>query len=149
VTETATTPSDLSEDEAAVWDLHNGFVQANRVGDWTFLEANMADGPDRLRWYNLNQSNYIGKDHIIELWKMLVAVSQGREALCEARDERVEVVGDIGLVTYLLHFEADFGNLGKMNQDARDTEVWQRIDGAWKMIHFHCSNYTPGVMGGK
>ena len=36
-----------------------------------------------LIWYNLNQSNYYGVDHIVELWKMLAAVSQGREAICE------------------------------------------------------------------
>ena len=24
-----------------------------------------------------------------------------------------------------------------------------KLDGDWKMIHFHCSNYVPGVMGGK
>lgn len=149
MTDTATTPANLSADEEAIWELHRGFVQANRTGDWTFLETNMAPGADTLIWFNLNQSNYIGVDHIVELWKMLVNVSQGRDALCEPRDEQVTVIGDVGLVTYLLHFEADFGNLGKMNQDARDTEVWRRIDGQWKMIHFHCSNYTPGVMGGK
>ena len=44
---------------------------------------------------------------------------------------------------------ADFGSLGKVDQEGRTTEVWQRIDGEWKMIHFHCSNYKPGVMGGK
>ena len=44
---------------------------------------------------------------------------------------------------------ADFGSLGKVDQEGRTTEVWQQIDGEWKMIHFHCSNYKPGVMGGK
>ena len=39
-----------------------------------------------LIWYNLNQSNYYGVDHIVELWKMLAAVSQGREAtVCDPR----------------------------------------------------------------
>jgi ketosteroid isomerase-like protein len=149
MTDTATTPADLTEDEAAIWELHRGFLHANRVAEWAFLEENMAPGDDHLIWYNLNQSNYIGVDHIVELWKMLAGVSQGREALVEPRDERVEVIGDVAVVSCLLHFEADFGNLGKVIQDARNTEVWQRIDGKWKMFHFHCSNYTPGVMGGK
>jgi ketosteroid isomerase-like protein len=102
-----------------------------------------------LVWYNLNQSNYHGVDHIVDLWKMLAAMSQGREAKCESRDDAVTVVGDMALVTYLLDFAADFGALGKFVQEARSTEVWQRMDGDWKMIHFHCSNYVPGVMGGK
>ena len=110
----------------------------------------MYPGPDRLIWYNLNQSNYYGVDHIVELWKMLTAISPpGAKAVCVPRDERVDVIGDAALVTYLMHFEADFGALGKVAQDARSTEVWQKVDGEWKMIHFHCSNYVPGVMGGK
>ena len=136
-------------DEQVITELHEGFVAANRTGDWSFLEAHMAPGADALRWYNLNQSNYIGQDHIIELWKMLKSVMQNKEAKCITRDDRVEVIGDAAVVSYLLDFEADFGALGAFKQEARSTEVWQRIDGDWKMIHFHCSNYVPGVMGGK
>lgn len=135
-------------DEKRVLELHEGFVQANRTGDWTFLEEHMAPG-STLLWYNLNQSNYHGVDHIVDLWKMLKAALQGNEAKCVTRDDSVTVVGDMALVTYLLDFEADLGAFGFMKQEARDTEVWQRIDGEWKMIHFHCSNYVPGVMGGK
>ncbi|MHB8669237.1 MAG: YybH family protein [Acidimicrobiales bacterium] len=129
--------------------MHNAFVTANRTADVTFLEKYIADGADTLTWYNLNQSNYIGKAHIIQLWEMLKRVVVGGEALCEPRDDKVTIVGDIALVTYLLRFEADFGNLGAYKQEARATEVWQRIEGEWRMIHFHCSNYVPGVMGGK
>ena len=83
----------------------------------------MAPGADTLVWYNLNQSNYIGVDHICELWEMLRAAMGGMEAKCEAFDESVTVTGDLALVTYLMHFAADFGALGKFVQDARDTEV--------------------------
>jgi ketosteroid isomerase-like protein len=138
----------LSTDEETVAELHRGFAVANKTGYHPFLEEHMAPGMT-LIWYNLNQSNYYGVDHIVELWKMLAAVSQGREATVETRDDEVTVVGDMALVTYLLNFNADFGALGKFVQEARCTEVWQRMDGAWKMIHFHCSNYVPGVMGGK
>ena len=139
----------MTSDEQKIWELHRGFLTANKTGDVPFLRKNMAPGADTLRWYNLNQSNYIGVDHICELWEMLRAASAGREAKVEARDERVTIVGDMALVTYLLNFGADFGALGKFVQEARDTEVWQKLDGEWKMIHFHCSNYIPGVMGGK
>ena len=143
-----TTDTELSTDEKEVWELHRGFVEANKTGHHPFLEAHMAPG-DTLLWYNLNQSNYHGVDHIVELWKMLAAVMQGKTAKCETRDDKVSVVGDVALVTYLLDFSADFGALGKFVQEARTTEVWQKMDGEWKMIHFHCSNYVPGVMGGK
>ena len=138
-----------TSDEEKIWELHRGFVQANRTGEVPFLRKHMAPGADMLVWYNLNQSNYIGVDHICELWEMLRAAMGGMEAKCEAFDESVTVTGDLALVTYLMHFAADFGALGKFVQDARDTEVWQKQNGEWKMIHFHCSNYVPGVMGGK
>jgi ketosteroid isomerase-like protein len=140
----------MTKDEEKIWELHRGFVEANTTGHWPFLEAHMAPGADALIWYNLNQSNYIGVDHIVELWKMLAAaMGAGKKAKCDARDERVTVVGDMALVSYLMDFDANFGAMGRFKQEARDTEVWRKIDGEWKMIHFHCSNYVPGVMGGK
>ena len=148
---TQTTTASTRTDEEIIKELHDGFVAANRTGETEFLRANMAPGNDTLLWYNLNSSNYIGVDHICELWDFLRAIVQSTTgtALCEPRDEEVTVIGDAALVTYLLHFEADLGALGNINQEARSTEVWQRMDGEWKMIHFHCSNYVPGIMGGK
>ena len=139
----------MTDDEKRIRELHDAFCQANTTGDVAFLRAHMAPGADALTWFNLNQSNYVGVDHICELWEMLRAAMGGKEAQCEAFDERVTVDGNMAVVTYLLHFGADFGALGKFVQDARDTEVWQKQNGEWKMIHFHCSNYVPGVMGGK
>jgi ketosteroid isomerase-like protein len=137
----------VTADEAQIRELHDAFVAANKVADHTFLERHMAPGKT-LIWYNLNQSNYMGVDHIVELWKMLAAAMEGREATCDSRDDIVTVVGDMALVTYMISLAADFGQLGKYEQEGRTTEVWQRLDGEWKMIHFHCSNYVPGVMGG-
>ena len=138
----------MTADEDTIWELHNDFVLANKTAHHPFLEAHMAPGMT-LIWYNLNQSNYLGVDHIVELWKMLAAAMDGRPAICDSRDDIVTVVGDMALVTYMISLSADFGELGKYEQDGRTTEVWQRLDGEWKMIHFHCSNYVPGVMGGK
>ena len=64
----------LSTDEETVGELHRGFAEANKTGHHPFLEEHMAPGMT-LIWYNLNQSNYYGVDHIVELWKMLAAVS--------------------------------------------------------------------------
>ena len=140
---------ETKRDEDAIWDLHRRFAAANEVADSQFLRDHMVPGADTLRWYNLNQSNYIGVDHIVALWDMLREAMAGKRGLVRMWDERVTIVGDVGLVTYLLHLEADFGSLGKFVLDARTTEVWQRMSGGWKMIHFHCSSYVPGIMGGK
>ncbi len=141
--------STLQNDIDAIEKLHREFCVANTCADWPFLEENVEPG-DVLVWYNLNQSNYHGLDHIVELWKMLAATSgEGVHAIVEPRDDEITIIGDAALVTYLLHFEADFGSLGKVSQDARCTDVWRRSEGSWKMIHFHCSNYVPGIMGGR
>jgi len=137
-----------TKDHDDVLALHDAFIQANRTADWSFLEKHMYPGDTELVWYNLNQSNYHGVTHIVDLWKMLKAAMGDREATLVTSDDRVTVVGDLALVTYLLHFEADFGEAGSFSQDARDTEVWQRVDGDWKMLHFHCSNHVPAIMGG-
>ncbi len=139
----------MSDDMQKIQELHVGFVNANKIGDSQFLKDHMAPGPDTLVWYNLNQSNYYGVDHIVELWDTLRMAAGGKEARVEPRDDEITIVGDLALVTYLLDFEADFGAMGKFAQEARNTEVWRKMDGEWKMIHFHCSNYVPGVMGGK
>jgi ketosteroid isomerase-like protein len=139
-----------NSDEATIRQLHYRFVEANRVTDSQFLRDHMAPGADGLLWYNLNQSNYVGVDHIVELWDTLRAAMGGKPAeRAESREERFTIVGDAALVTYMFDIAADFGELGKFVQTGRTTEVWRRIDGEWKMIHFHCSNHVPGVMGGK
>jgi ketosteroid isomerase-like protein len=138
----------MTEDEKRIRELHAGFAEANTTGDVAFLRAHMVPGKDALTWFNLNQSNYVGVDHISELWQFLSGVSAGRKAEVKLRDERFTVSGDAAWVVYALDFRADFGAMGKVAQDARCTEIWQRIDGDWRMVHFHCSNHVPGQMGG-
>jgi ketosteroid isomerase-like protein len=138
----------MSADETTILELHRGFIDANKTGETSFLREHMAAGPNELRWYNLNQSNYVGVDHICELWDFLRGITAGGEAETATRDERVTVSGDAAWVTYGLHFAADFGPMGKVDQDARATEIWQRQQGEWRMVHFHCSNHVPGQMGG-
>ena len=138
----------MTPDEQKIRELHEGFLEANSSGDTAFLREHMVDGPDALTWWNLNQSNYIGVDHIVELWKMLTRGSGGKRAKTTPSDERITVNGDSAWVTYGLRFQADFGALGQVDQGARATEIWQRLDGRWRMVHFHCSNHVPGVMAG-
>lgn len=154
-TEGASTPSKakpinrsgFSADEDAICDLHEGFVTANKTGDHEFLEKHVVPG-DILVWYNTNQSNYYGLDHIVELWKTLSKIVGEKGAIAEAFDQEITVSGDMALVTYMCRFAADFGALGSVDDDTRTTEVWQRLEGEWKLTHLHSSNHIPGMMGG-
>lgn len=131
-------------DHARIAELHKGFIDANKVGDTEFLRAHMAPGDETLVWDNLNKSIYLGVDHICRLWDFLVHVSKGVPASAETRDDQIHVVGDLAWVHCLMEFEADFGVMGLIKQSARLTEIWQRMDGEWKMVHFHGSEYEAG-----
>lgn len=137
-----TTIATKTGDEDTILELHKGFVEANTWGDTDYLRAHMAPGPEGFRWYNLNKSVYVGMDHIIRLWDFLVAM--GGKAEITMYEEQLEVVGDVAWVTYIMQFDLDAGPMGKICQAARSTEIWQRMDGEWKMVHFHCSEHEPG-----
>jgi ketosteroid isomerase-like protein len=141
-----TTPD---QDKDALLRLHREFLEANEPLDSGYLRTMCVEGADELVWFNLNQSNYYGLDHIAQLWDMLRAILAGqRGEISELRDERVEVEGDMALITYHLRYKGDFGNLGSFNTGARGTEVWRRRDGDWKLLHGHWSSHVPNQMGG-
>ena len=130
--------------------LHRELVNANGPLDSTYLRRRVTAVPDELVWYNLNGSVYVGQDHIVALWDMLAAAMGGQAAMnAELRDERVEVDGDVAWVTYLNHYQADFGNLGSFNAGMRATEIWRRRDGGWQLVHAHFSTHVPNQMGGR
>jgi ketosteroid isomerase-like protein len=138
----------MTDDEKRIRELHAGFCEANKTGDVAFLRAHMAPGNDTLTWFNLNQSNYVGVDHICKLWDFLRGVFGGRSAEVKLSEERFHVNGNAAWVVYALDFRADFGAMGKVAQDARCTEIWEKQGDDWRMVHFHCSNHVPGQMGG-
>ncbi len=135
-------PSATKTDYEQIKELHDGFVQANTNANTAYLRAHMAPGPEGFRWYNLNKSIYVGMDHICRLWDFLAAI--GGTAECPILEEQIRINGDMAVVSYVIDFKADFGPMGKTSMVARTTEVWERLDGEWKMIHFHCSEHEPG-----
>jgi len=136
------TATSAKTDAEQIKELHDGFVQANTTADTAYLRAHMAPGPEGFRWYNLNKSIYVGMDHICRLWDFLAAMNSTGE--CPILEEQIHVNGDLAYVTYLIDFKADFGPMGTAQMVARTTEIWERLDGEWKMVHFHCSEHEPG-----
>lgn len=139
----------IDGDAREIMSLHREFVEANGPLDSSYLRQRVTAVPDEMVWYNLNGSVYIGQDHIAQLWDMLSATMGGQAMNAELRDERVEVVGDVGWVTYLNHYQADFGNLGSFNAGMRSTEIWRRREDKWELVHVHFSTHVPNQMGGR
>ena len=131
-------------DTADVLELHHQFVAANENIDIDWLRAHLAPGDDALVWFNLNKSDYIGADHICRLWEFLRVVAGGAEQHVESAEPKVHVVGDVAWVDSHIHMRADFGPMGKIEQSARMTEIWQRDGDSWLMHHFHCSEHEVG-----
>lgn len=135
-------------DTDRVIELHKQFITANTHEDVEFLGSNSWQD---VTWYNLNKSNYMSQEAILKLWRMLHEARPDltKDAALSVRDEIVTVVGDAAWVVYMLHVDYDFGELRKITTAARATEIWRRIDGDWKLAHFHCSEHEAGNMGGQ
>ncbi|MFI9551166.1 YybH family protein [Nonomuraea endophytica] len=144
----------MSDDERRVRELHDGWVTANGSGDVDWLRAHLA-GDDFVMWNTLG-SNFFGLDGIVELWKQLIAMAGEavpQRVVSQAWDERITVGGELAVVSYLCRLTVDFGPRGEeaggnLDRRYRATEVYQRRDGDWKMVHYHGSPHQPGVMGG-
>lgn len=139
----------LEGDAAEIMRLHREFVDANGPLDSSYLRRRVSAAPGELVWYNLNGSAYVGQDQIAQLWDRLAANMAEQAVSAELRDERVEVEGDIAWVTYLSHYQADFGKLGTYDGGMRSTEIWRRRNAHWELVHTHFSVHVPNQMGGQ
>jgi ketosteroid isomerase-like protein len=137
----------MPADEQRILELHEGFRLANTHEDTEWLQAHIM--PD-VTWFNLNKSNYFGDAHIIALWKRLYEErpDKSKEAMLTVTDRHVTVTEGMGLVAYTMTIDYDFGEFAQFHASGRATEVWLRSEGDYRLVHFHCSEHEPGIMGG-
>jgi ketosteroid isomerase-like protein len=146
-TETLVTP------EEEILNIHLGYVLANRTGDTAWCRANMAGGDDGVILYNTNGSNYIGVEHWCNLWDYYKdhikgdRRTKGEPPLFESSQRRITVSDDAAWVTYRMRMVGKLDGV-EMPEDARGTEIYQRIDGEWRMVHGHWSIGGPGGPAG-
>lgn len=138
----------MTPDEQAVLAVHQGWLEANKTGDVPWLRENLA--PDYYM-INLNGSLYDGLDHICRLWEFYRDHFEGWGTVpgdpidCESIDPKVRVNGDAAWVMYRLRFVGNaelFG--GHFDMNARGTDVMERRDGRWLIVHGHYSVGDPG-----
>ena len=113
----------------------------------------MAPGHDGTILFNTNGSVYVGVEHWCELWDYYRdhikgdRRTQGEPPRFESVDPRVTVSGDAAWVLYRLRM------IGKLDgeplpEQSRGTEIYERIDGEWVMVHGHWSIGEPGGPAG-
>ena len=65
----------------------------------------------------------------------------------QARDIAVHLMGDTAWVEYNWHFDAKIKANGmEIHSDGRESEVFRKIDAAWRIVHIHYSG--PAVSPG-
>jgi ketosteroid isomerase-like protein len=138
----------VPSDTEAVLAVHDGWLAANETGDVAWLRENLA--PDYFM-INLNGALYDGLDHICRLWEYYRTTTAGwgilpgPRATAEVVHRVVRVVGDVGWVAYRFVYRGvatDMG--GSFELPSRGTDVMERRDGRWLIVHGHYSVGEPG-----
>ncbi|WP_437187981.1 DUF4440 domain-containing protein [Planctomicrobium sp. SH668] len=61
----------------------------------------------------------------------------GTPRLSSISSPTVKIMGDVGLVCYARVVQKLDGSGSPVTVTADETRVWQKINGAWKHVHFH------------
>ncbi len=67
----------------------------------------------------------------------------------QARDIAVHLMGHTAWVEYNWHFDARIkANGNEIHSDGRESEVFRKIDGVWRIVHIHYSGPAMGPSPG-
>jgi ketosteroid isomerase-like protein len=67
----------------------------------------------------------------------------------QARDIAVHVMGDTAWVEFNWRFDAKIKANGKeMRSEGRESKVFRKIDGGWRIVHIHYSGPAMGTSPG-
>jgi ketosteroid isomerase-like protein len=144
-------------DREKLLELHRSWNAVNDTGDLDWLREHIApdsDDENDFVMYNTVGSNFYGQRGIVDLWTRLgeaAAASDSSWSRSETAEPHLVVSGDLAVITYLGRHAGDLGEGtgGAFDDPLRHTEVWRRLDGEWKMIHYHGSPRQPGELGGE
>lgn len=135
----------ISQDHAALEDLHNRYLVANSKFDWDALRTIWSDQPDAT-FFNMNGHTYNGSEQWIRLWKYYKehiktgdwfpydiqgAVSQDLAVIWCHRKTRLDAKTDSSSAKAWQHLGQDF--------PSRSTMVFRREPVGWRVVHVHFS----------
>ena len=91
---------------------------------------------------------FYGSRHVVadyeEDWHAMVAAGGGVEKNLMS-DLRIQVMpgGEVAVATYMLESVSRSPNGDKSMARAFETDVWQKLDGSWKIVSMHYSEISP------
>jgi hypothetical protein len=79
-------------------------------------------------------------DELAARYKKMVADGQVKQMDYQVNDQHFNVIdADNVLTTLLVKLTVTMNNGGTVVQDLGETILWQRIDGQWRLAHYHAS----------
>ena len=103
----------------------------------TILAAKLWSKGDEISFINPRSTEY-GWSGIKNIYKMFADNFTDRKL--HGFDEKVTVYGDVAWLTFEWIFDATFkSNNQKIQTKGRETQIWRKEKGIWKLIHVHYS----------
>jgi ketosteroid isomerase-like protein len=145
VSATVQGPAETATDREKILHVHDEWWIANDEIDVPRMRACFAG--ERYHMFNLNAHTYWGLEEKTKLWEAF----HGHISLKVGPSEqmRLDINGDLAWLACEVDCKlwADVELPPHLSGDkvrVRATEIYERQpDGAWKMVHFHCSNHAP------
>jgi calcium/calmodulin-dependent protein kinase (CaM kinase) II len=125
----------MNRDEQQVLDANVRLLQSIDAGDWGSYAA-LCD-PQLTCFEPEARGNLVTGLPFHKFY--LVLPSSGTPRLSSISSPHVRVAGDVAIVCYVRLVQKLDGQGQPVTQSVEETRVWQRMDGAWKHIHFHRS----------
>jgi hypothetical protein len=125
----------MNRDEQQVLDANVRLLQSIDAGDWGSYAA-LCD-PQLTCFEPEARGNLVAGLPFHKFYFDLP--SSGTPRLSSISSPYVRVAGDVAIVCYVRLVQKLDGQGQPVTQSVEETRVWQRMDGAWKHIHFHRS----------
>jgi len=128
----------LSKDEAALAQAEEAQGVKIRTRDVAGFMKYYAHRDDLTMYDTAGEDALVGWDTIRKHWeKQMDEILQVNRL--ELSKVRVRVVGDLGFLTATWKLEVTTREGEKVAQTGRVTDIWQKLDGKWLIVHEHNS----------
>lgn len=134
-------------DRDAILHVHNEWWEANREVDVPRMQQCFVPGGERYLMYNLNGHPYWGMEEKTALWEALHAFGVRIPDIEQPINLRLDIHGDFAWLAcdgvIRLTSPEPIPNLPTDPMRVRSTEIFERTDDGWRIVHFHCSPHAP------
>ena len=141
-------------DRHAVLDALQAYLDANATFDWPALDRIWSHDPSNV-FFNMNGHTYVGLEHWTKLWQYYQP--RVETGLWDPYDTKVLIRGDMALVACHRKTKRKWKgpegerlahDIDKRSFVSRSTMVMLKEAGAWKAVHVHFSEASPGPRPG-